>query len=126
MQLPDQRFIRFLIAGVINTLFGFLVYSALILGGNTRWQALLLGSIAGVCFNFFTTGGYAFRDISARRIPRFALSYLAVYLINLALVEIAAHFRIQAILTQGVLMFPMAGLSYFLMSNFVFPSPDRK
>ena len=55
-----RQILRFIVAGAINTLFGFAVYSAAVLAGLPVWSALLVGNVAGVGFNFVTIGGYVF------------------------------------------------------------------
>ena len=113
---------RFLVAGGINTLFGFAVYSLSIAAGMAVWLALFIGMLLGTVFNFFTTGGYAFRELSPARFPRFVLCYLFVYFINLELIELIFTLLNNKILAQAILVFPMAILSYFLMARFVFAS----
>lgn len=113
---------RFLIAGGVNTLFGFAVYSLSIVAGMAVWLALLVGMLLGTVFNFFTTGGYVFRELSPARFPRFVICYLLVYGINFMLIELVATWLSSKILTQAILVFPMALLSYFLMARFVFSS----
>ena len=46
-QLRGNTFMRFLVAGAANTLFGFVVYSLTILAGAAVWLALLAGIFAG-------------------------------------------------------------------------------
>ena len=113
---------RFLVAGGVNTLFGFVVYSLLVATGIAVWLALLAGMVLGTVFNFFTTGGYVFRELSPTRFPRFVICYLLVYSINLELIELILNLWNNKILSQAVLVFPMALLSYFLMARFVFSS----
>lgn len=120
MKSPDNTFVRFLIAGGINTAFGFCVYSVSILWGLLVWQALLAGMLAGVVFNFVTTGGYVFRDMTAQRLLRFIAAYLLVYWINLGLTELLSHWIDDAILIQLIVVIPMALGSYLLMSRWVF------
>ena len=115
-----SSFLRFLIAGCLNTLFGFLVYSGLILAGAPVWLALAGSTVVGTFFNFFTTGGYVFRDLSLARLPRFLACYILVFGVNLELIGAMTHLLGDKILAQGVLALPMAGLSYFLMARFVF------
>ena len=117
---------RFLIAGGINTLFGFLVYSISILCGLRIWQALLTGTLAGMVFNFVTTGGYVFRDLSAQRFLRFSAAYLLIYLVNLGLAELLSRWMDSPILIQGIITIPMALGAYLLMSQVVFQSSNRK
>jgi putative flippase GtrA len=78
---------RFGLAGAVNTVFGFGVYSGLVLLGLPVSLALLIATIAGVFFNFLTFGGFAFRKLEARRLPRFLVAYSLIYLFNLALLE---------------------------------------
>lgn len=118
--LRGNRFIRFLIAGVINTLFGFAAYSIFIIAGMQVWFALLAGTFLGTVFNFITTGGYAFRELSLPRFPRFAICYLLIYGINFILIELISDWLNDKILSQAILVFPMALLSYVLMVRFVF------
>ncbi len=118
--LRRNRFMRFLVAGGINTLFGFAVYSGAVVAGVAAWLALLVATVLGIAFNFITTGGYVFREISLVRLPRFVICYLVVYTINLGLIELLLMWLTNRILSQFVLMCPMTVLSYLLMTRFVY------
>jgi putative flippase GtrA len=120
--LSENRFMRFLVAGGVNTLFGFAVYSAFILAGIPVWLALLIGTLCGTVFNFITTGGYVFREMVLARFPRFTICYLLVYGINYVLIELISTGLNSEILSQAILLPLMALLSYFLMGRFVFSS----
>ena len=76
----DRRFIGYLVAGGVNTLFGYGAYSVLVLLGVIPHVAVIVGGIAGVLFNFLTTSA-VFRSRDWRRLPRF----LAVYSVMLSL-----------------------------------------
>ena len=115
-----NEFIRFLVAGGVNTLFGFAVYSACILAGLSVWLSLLTGMLAGTVFNFFTTGGYAFRQLSLGRFPRFVACYLFIYGLNLVLIDMLSAWMDSKIVAQAIITIPMALLSYYLMSRWVF------
>ena len=118
--LRGNRPLRFLVAGAINTLFGFLVYSGALLAGAPVWLALLMGLVSGIIFNFFSTGGYVFRDLRLGRVPRFVICYLAVYAVNLALIASLTSWVGNPIIAQGILTAPIALLAYMLMVRFVF------
>jgi len=118
-------FLRFLIAGSFNTLFGLAAYSLLILAQAPPWLALLLGLIAAVLFNFFTISAYAFRDLALKRLPRFILAYAIIYLTNLCCLQGLRTWIAHPILAQLVLTPPMSLLSYALMKGLVFSrKPD--
>lgn len=118
--LSLKRFMRFLVAGGVNTIFGFIVYSLCIVNEFSVWLAVLIGTISGTIFNFFTTGGYVFRQLSLTRFPRFILCYIFVYGTNLMLIELISIFMTNKILTQAIITLPLSILSYFFMSRFVF------
>ena len=58
--LANYRVIRFLGVGVLNTVFGYSVYAALIFAGLSYLIALFLSTIAGVVFNYFSFGRIVF------------------------------------------------------------------
>ncbi len=118
--LADGQFLRFLVAGGVNTLFSFGVNIAAMLAGLPVWLAMLVGTAAGIVFNFFTHGGYAFRDMSAKRLPRYVLGYAVVYLTALAGFDALQLVVPNRIVCQALLVVPAALLSYFIMSRFVF------
>jgi putative flippase GtrA/SAM-dependent methyltransferase len=123
---PDSTFLRFLVAGSINTIFGFCIYSFSIFWGLLVWQALLAGMLAGVVFNFVTTGGYVFRDLTAQRFLRFVVAYLLIYGVNLGLIVQFSRWLDSPVLIQAIVTIPIAIGSYLLMSRFVFQSRQRK
>lgn len=123
--LARYRFLRFLIAGGVNTLFGFSVYSALILAHVVPWLGLLLASVAGVLFNFMTTGAFVFRTKLQGRLLRFFAAYGVVYLINLALISVLRQWSSNEIVSQAILSLPMAVFSYLLLQRFVFTAPRK-
>jgi putative flippase GtrA len=118
--LANRQSLRFLVAGGVNTLFSLGVNIAALLAGLPVWLAMLLGTVAGIAFNFFTLGGYAFRDLSARRLPRFVLAYTIVYVVTLATFHVL-HLVVRSLVAcQVLLVIPVALLSYLIMSRFVF------
>ena len=118
--LANRQFLRFLVAGGINTLFSFGVNIAVLLVGQPAWLAMLAGTLAGIAFNFFTLGGYAFRDLSARRLPRYLLGYATVYAAGLSAFHVLQLVVRDPIVCQVLLVIPIAALSYLVMSRFVF------
>lgn len=112
--------IRFLIAGGLNSLFGWLIYSVAILLGAQPWLALIVGVVMGIGFNFATLGGYAFRDMSIHRLPRFVMAYAFIYLVNLLSLTLLRRWIDHPILGQLILTPFMALLSYVVLSRKVF------
>ena len=118
--LRNSELLRFLLAGAVNTLFGYAIYSLGILAEAPVWLALLIGMLLGTVFNFFTTGGYAFRQLLPQRYPRFVACYLLLYGVNLLLIEALSAWISDKLQIQAVLLIPLALLSYFLLARLVF------
>jgi putative flippase GtrA len=120
----EKQFVRFLLVGILNTLFGLAIYAVLIWLGLPIWGALLGGNVAGIAFNFFTTGHLIFSDIALSRLPRFIGAYLTCYLVNYLSINTLVWAGLGAIEGQALLAPLIAVLSYYLMSQHVFRS-DR-
>ena len=116
------RFARFLFVGGINTLFGYLVYSAFILLNVHYALASFMSTIIGIVFNFFTTGNIVFRNKNPKLIVRFFGVYGITYLINLGFLKIFESIHMNMVLAGAILLLPMAVISYFLNRALVFRS----
>jgi putative flippase GtrA len=111
---------RFVAVGALNTLFGLAIYSLFIRLGSPTWFALVGGNIAGLAFNFVTTGGLVFADLSPTRIPKFVAVYVGTYFVNLFLIHFLSSTMGGAIVSQVILTPVIAVVSYLLMSRVVF------
>ena len=116
----ERRFVKFLLVGLLNTLFGLAAYALLIHMGLPIWLALIGGNVAGIAFNFFTTGHLVFSDIALTRLPRFVGAYLACYALNYIAIRILVSLHLGAIESQVILAPFIAVTSYYLMSRHVF------
>lgn len=123
--LIKGQFVRFIIVGGVNTLYGFIIYSALILACVPVWGALACSTLSGVLFNFITTSGYVFRASSWSRLPQFFVTYVLIFCGNLGLINGLAIVVGNAILAQGILAPLMAILSYTIMKKWVFRPCNR-
>lgn len=124
MRALDPRFIGFLIAGGINTLFGYAVFSGLVLVGVLPHVAVVVSTVSGVLFNFLTIGT-VFRSRDPRRLPRFLLVYAAILGLNMALLDLGMRAALSPLLAQAVIL-PVFALTFLVMRRFVFAaSPEQ-
>ena len=120
----DRRFIGFLIAGGINTLFGYGVYSAQVLMGIVPHIAVVISTVVGVLFNFLTTSA-VFRSRDLRKLPRFLTVYAAMMGLNILLLDIAMRVGLGPLLSQALIL-PIFTLTFLAMRRFVFAaSPEQ-
>ncbi|MBQ3102076.1 GtrA family protein [bacterium] len=136
----DKKFIKFLFVGALNTLFGYLMYTIFISTPLKREWALLCAYIAGVLWNFKTTGSLVFNINNNKLIFKFIASYVFTYFVNLyALIflsragwgeAVANHFLDFFNLTSPIalgkyvdqlfVIFPIAMLSFTIFKFWVF------
>lgn len=119
---PKRQAIKFVLAGIINTLFGYTAYAALIFYGASSLLSLLVATIIGVVFNFFSFSHIAFSGIRGKWVfIRFLLSYLVVYLVNaimlMGLINIGG---LNPYLSQVICMPACVLLSWTLMRGWVY------
>lgn len=119
----DRRFISFLFAGGVNTLFGYAVFSALVLLGLIPHVALIGSTVAGVLFNFLTTSA-VFQSRDPRLLPRFLAVYAAMLGLNMILLEIAMRAGLGPLLAQAIVL-PIFTLTFLAMRRFVFMAPTE-
>lgn len=112
---------RFLVAGGVNTLFGWGLFLLILQLPLPLWAVVGLSTIGAVAFNFQSIGRWAFRSrISLGQLPRFLAVYGLLYGVNLSALEWADSRGISLVLASGALLLPMAALSYLLNRGFVF------
>lgn len=116
---PTPRLLRFLVVGGVNTLFGYGAYALLLFVGLSYGWAALFGTVAGIAFNYLTTGRFVFGDRAG--IPwRFVAIYVLTYLLNLAALWMLDRAGWDPYRSGLVLIVPMALVSFALMRTFVF------
>lgn len=116
----DQPFIRFLLVGGINTLFGYGLFAFFIYLHLHYSVASLLSTVIGVLFNFKTTGKLVFKSSDNRLIVRFFAVYGMVYAVNVLFLKGFKWFGLNLYIAGAILILPLAILSYILNRRFVF------
>ena len=116
----NRQFLRFLLVGVLNTLFGYTMFALFIFSGVHYSLASLFSTILGVLFNFRTTGRLVFNNRNNSLLWRFSLVYTVVYGCNVGLLRVMDGYSIDMYVAGAVVVFPLALLSFFLNKRFVF------
>lgn len=116
----DRRFFRFLAVGVLNALFGYGAYALLIFAGLHYGVATLLATVAGVLFNFRTTGRLVFGSRDSSLLWRFVGVYAALYGVNVLALRALKALGVDLYLAGALLIPPMAVLAFLLNRAVVF------
>jgi len=116
----QKKFLRFLAVGLVNSAFSYSVYALLIFLGVHYALAVLVANFLGVLFNFKTTGRLVFQSNDNRLIFKFVLVYASVYLLSVSSLKILLWLGLNRYLAGALIALPMAGVTFTLMSRFVF------
>jgi putative flippase GtrA len=114
------EFIRFVLVAMLNTLFGYGVYTLLVYCGMHFSLATLISTILGVLFNFKTYGILVFKNSSNKLIFRFVLVYCVVYLCNIGGIALLKTLGMSSYLAGAVLLVPVGLLGFILNKIFVY------
>jgi len=116
----NQTFIRFIFIGVINTIFGYGIYLIFLFAGLNFALAVLLSTILGVIFNFFTTGRFVFNSTNNYLIFKFVLVYIMIYIFTISGLSILYFYGVSYEIGGAIMIIPNALLSFFLNKRLVF------
>jgi putative flippase GtrA len=114
------QFLKFLVVGAVNTVFGYSVFALLVISGVTPMPALVLTYVVGVLFNFMTTRRYVFDRASKSSFPRFVAAYVVIWLFNAVLYELVAAVLASPLVAQALCVPVVAVFSFFLFKWQVF------
>jgi len=117
-----HQILRFLGAGVVNTMFGFTVFAGLVWSGAHPQLALVIQFVVGVLWNFQVHGRYVFYVQGYGRLPHYAVSYVVIYAFNAFLLWALLQVGLDPYLAQAIALGPTVVLSYILISRALRPS----
>ena len=114
--------LKFILIGVLNTFFGYIVFALLSLVNLIYPVALALSMVIGIFFNFYTTGKFVFRSINFFRFHFFIFVYLFVYLLNIIFMTLLLNLGIKDLIAYAIIIFPSAILTFFMLKKYVYIS----
>ena len=118
----DQRILKFLGTGILNTLFGYSVYAALLFIEIPYLIALFLATVAGVIFNYMSFGRMVFDNHGNWFVfGKFVVAYTLIYGVNAALLYLfTVNFFLSPYLGQLICLPISVLLSWLLMNYWVY------
>lgn len=117
------QFARFVLVGVLNTVFGYGLFALFTWLGLAYPAAIALATALGVMFNFQTTGRMVFNGAGSERLWRFIAVYGLIYMLNVAGVAGLLKTGVNIYLANAVVMVPLVAISFLLQRALVFREP---
>jgi len=116
-----RQVVKFLLVGILNTAFGYGLFSLFIYVGLHYSLAVLLSTIFGVMFNFKSIGKLVFKSDDNSLIFKFILVYIITYFLNIFFLWLFKRLGFDNMYINGfVLLIPLAAVSFLLNKFFVF------
>ena len=117
----QNKFIRFILVGGLNTAFGLGVYCLMIWMGFSYVWATLVSQILGILLNFITTGTLVFENNDKRLIFKFVFSYVVTYFFNVGLNKIfQVTFDVNEYISGIGAIIISALISFYILKLFVY------
>lgn len=122
MLLYNMKKIRFVLIGVVNTVFSYTIFAGLIYFQVQVEYALILSTVAGVIFNYFSYKGVVFkRKASAESFIKHVVVYCVVYFFNIQMLFLISKFFTQNTYLAQIICIPMlVMISWVLMNKWVY------
>jgi putative flippase GtrA len=119
-KLLKIQFFRYLIAGAVNTLISYLVFSTLLWFGLNFIFSGILASIISLVINFNTIARFVFSDFRYSKLIGFTFVFILSLTLNLVFMKIISLLGFNYYISAAIVAFPVALITYFLNRFFVF------
>jgi putative flippase GtrA len=116
----NNRFIRYVFVGFINTVFGYSLFAFLIYLHLHYVLASLLATILGVLFNFKTIGRIVFKSCNNTLIKKFFGVYAFTYMLNIGGLRVFSLYHVNMYVAGLMLLVLITPVSFLLNRCFVF------
>lgn len=113
---------RYYQAGIVNTIFGLVIFSFLVWLGLNIYAAQFLSHICGVLFNYLCYSRFVFRHSRPARM-RFVVAYAVNYFISLVTMALLAQLLETPYVIGILTVFFCSTINYFFLKKFVFLEP---
>jgi putative flippase GtrA len=121
-RFSNPKTIKFLSAGILNTLFSYFIYAVLLFIKIPYIFALFIATIAGVIFNYITYGRLVFNNNGNWLVfGKFVSAYSIIYIVNIIFLRILiSELLLNPYFGQAICIPISVLLSWFLMNYWVY------
>jgi putative flippase GtrA len=112
--------LKFFLVGILNTIFGYAIFSIFIFIGLHYSLALLFSTILGILFNFKTIGKLVFNNNNNSLFLRFLFVYVLQYFLNIMSISLLSKFYNNLYITGFISTILVSIITYFLHKKIVY------
>jgi len=111
--------LRYYAVGVLNMIFGYLVFVAFVALGMQVFAAQAVGYVIGVAFNYFTYSHLAFAGQQANRVTYLG-SYVLNYLLSVAILWCLLQVMTSPYVAGILVTLIVSAINYVFLKTYVF------
>ncbi len=115
-----KQIVKFIITGIINTIFYFILYSFFIYMGINYKLAVFFATVIGVFFSFVMFGKFVFDNNEKRALGKFILIYAILYIFNILFISFFESLLHNYYISGLIATVLCAILSFILNKFYVF------
>jgi len=116
----QKIYIRYLLTGVLNTIFGILVYLIFTIIGFNYPSALAFSTILGIGFNYLTFSINVFGFSNKKNFMKYIFNYILIYLCSIGLVSLFITMGLNQNISGVITITIMAIINFFILKKYVF------
>ncbi len=126
MKSDIKQFVKFILVGIINTIFGYGLWAILISVGIHYALAVILSTIIAVLFNFKTTGCIVFKNNNNKLLWKFFQMYIVTTFLSILVLKCAKMLNINLYLAGFFLTGIIAIITFIVQKYYVFRKNDNE
>lgn len=112
-----RQFVSFILTGVLNTVVGYAVFALVYLATGSGTISVVVATIVGATFNYFSYGKLVFNNVGYGALLRFIVGYAVIGVANIAALEALGTVISKALIAQLVLL-PVLVVASFVLNKF--------
>lgn len=116
----QKIYIRYLLTGILNTIFGILVYLIFTIIGFNYPSALAFSTILGIGFNYLTFSINVFGFSNKKNFMKYIFNYILIYLCSIGLVSLFITMGLNQNISGVITITIMAIINFFILKKYVF------
>lgn len=113
-----DEIIKFVVVGIINTIFYYMLYSLFIYMNFEYFLAVIFATILGVLFSFKTFSKLVFNNSNNKLIFKFLLVYCFNIVLNIFIIKAYVYFCNDNLYIAGLIAIILIAISSFVLNKF--------
>lgn len=113
-----DEIIKFVVVGVVNTIFYYTLYAIFIYMGFEYYLAVILATVLGILFSFKTFSKLVFNNSDNKLIFKFILVYGFNIVLNICIIKVYVYLYNDNLYIAGLIATMLVAINSFIFNKF--------